>query len=280
MAIIRDIDDRQMPLLDHLVELRNRLMYSCAALFVGFLVCYFFAEDIYDFLVQPLADIYRGQTGRRMIYTGLAEAFFTYIKVAFWAGAFLTFPFIATQLWLFIAPGMYKNEKQAFLPFLLATPVLFFLGGAMAYYIIFPLAWRFFVSFETTGADGTLPIELEARVAEYLSLVMKMIFAFGLSFQLPVGLTLMGRVGLITSQQLVQNRKFAIVGVVVVAAIITPPDVISQIGLAIPILLLYEISILAVRIIERRRAEAEAAEAAEAEPAGPSSAGSDLDPNR
>jgi sec-independent protein translocase protein TatC len=267
MAIIRDIDDRQMPLLDHLIELRNRLMYSCAALFLGFLVCYFFAQNIYDFLVQPLADIYQGQTGRRMIYTGLAEAFFTYVKVAFWAGAFLTFPFVATQLWLFIAPGLYKNEKQAFLPFLLATPVLFFLGGAMAYYIIFPLAWRFFVSFETAGGDGSLPIELEARVAEYLSLVMKMIFAFGLSFQLPVGLTLMGRVGLISSQQLVQNRKFAIVGVFVVAAIITPPDIISQIGLAIPILALYEISIVAVRMIERRRAEAEAAEESKGEPA-------------
>jgi sec-independent protein translocase protein TatC len=267
MAIIRDIDDRQMPLLDHLIELRNRLMYACGAIFIGFLICYFFAEEIYDFLVQPLADIYQGQTGRRMIYTGLAEAFFTYVKVAFWAGAFLTFPFVATQLWLFIAPGLYKNEKQAFLPFLLATPVLFFLGGAMAYYIIFPLAWRFFVSFETAGGDGSLPIELEARVAEYLSLVMKMIFAFGLSFQLPVGLTLMGKVGLITSQQLVQNRRFAIVGVFVVAAIITPPDIISQIGLAIPILLLYEISIVAVRMIERRRAEAEAAEESEGEPA-------------
>jgi sec-independent protein translocase protein TatC len=268
MAIIRDIDDRQMPLLDHLIELRNRLMYACAALFVGFLACYFFAEDIYAFLVQPLADIYQGQTGRRMIYTGLAEAFFTYVKVAFWAGAFLTFPFVAIQLWLFIAPGLYKNEKQAFLPFLLATPVLFFLGGAMAYYIIFPLAWRFFVSFESAGGDGSLPIELEARVAEYLSLVMKMIFAFGLSFQLPVGLTLMGRVGLITSQQLVQNRKFAIVGVFIVAAVITPPDIISQIGLAIPILTLYEISIVAVRMIERRRADAEAAEEANAESAG------------
>jgi sec-independent protein translocase protein TatC len=273
MAMIRDIDDRQMPLLDHLIELRNRLMYSCAALFLGFLVCYFFAQDIYDFLVQPLADIYQGQTGRRMIYTGLAEAFFTYVKVAFWAGAFLTFPFVATQLWLFIAPGLYKNEKQAFLPFLLATPVLFFLGGAMAYYIIFPLAWRFFVSFESAGGDGSLPIELEARVAEYLSLVMKMIFAFGLSFQLPVALTLMGRVGLISADTLARNRKYAIVGVFVVAAIITPPDIISQIGLAIPILVLYELSIIAVRMMERRRAEAEAAEEAEDE----SASGTDLD---
>ncbi len=257
MAIIKDLDDRQMPLLDHLIELRNRLMYSCIAIFLGFLVCYFFAEDIYAFLVQPLADIYQGQTGRRMIYTGLAEAFFTYIKVAFWAGAFLTFPFVATQLWLFIAPGLYRDEKKAFLPFLAATPVLFFLGGAMVYYFIFPLAWRFFLSFETTGADGGLPIELEARVGEYLSLVMKLIFAFGLSFQLPVALTLMGRVGLISADALVRNRKYAIVGVFVVAAVITPPDIISQIGLAIPIILLYEISIWLAVLTERKRKEKE-----------------------
>jgi sec-independent protein translocase protein TatC len=263
MAILKDIDDRQLPLLDHLVEFRNRLMYSAIAIFLGFVVCYFFAEDIYQFLVQPLADAYQGQTGRRMIYTGLAEAFFTYVKVAFWAGTFLTFPFVAIQLWLFIAPGLYRTEKQAFLPFLAATPVLFFLGGAMVYYLIFPLAWRFFLSFETPGGDGTLPIELEARVGEYLSLVMKLIFAFGLCFQLPVALTLMGRVGLISADSLARNRKYAVVGVFVVAAVITPPDIISQIGLAIPILLLYEISIIAVRIVERRRAEAEAAEEAE-----------------
>jgi len=273
--MLKDIDDREMPLLDHLIELRNRLVYSCIAILGGFLVCYFFAEQIYQFLVDPLADIYEGQTGRRMIYTGLTEAFFTYLKVAFWAGAFLTFPFVATQLWLFIAPGLYKNEKQAFMPFLVATPILFFMGGAMVYYFIFPLAWRFFLSFETPGGEGVMPIELEARVSEYLSLVMKLIFAFGLSFQLPVALTLMGRVGLITSEQLKRNRKFAIVGVFAVAALITPPDVISQIGLGVPIILLYELSIIAVRIVERWRAEAEAAEAAEAgESPG---AGSDLD---
>jgi sec-independent protein translocase protein TatC len=276
MAIIKDIDDRQMPLLDHLIELRNRLMYSCAAIFIGFLVCYFFSEQIYAFLVRPLADIYQGQTGRRMIYTGLAEAFFTYVKVAFWAGAFLTFPFVAVQLWMFIAPGLYRNEKQAFLPFLAATPILFFLGGAMAYYVIFPLAWRFFVSFETPGGDGMLPIELEARVGEYLSLVMKLIFAFGLCFQLPVALTLMGRVGLITSQQLSSNRRYAIVAVFAVAAVLTPPDVISQVGLAIPILILYELSILAVRWVEKRRAQEEAAEAA----AESAAAGPEPDPGR
>jgi sec-independent protein translocase protein TatC len=260
MALLKDLDDREMPLLDHLIELRNRLMYSCAAILAGFLLCYFVADDIYAFLVRPLADIYEGQAGRRMIYTGLTEAFFTYLKVAFWGGAFLAFPFVSVQLWMFIAPGLYRNEKEAFLPFLAATPVLFFMGGAVAYYLVFPLAWRFFVSFETPGTGGGLPIELEARVAEYLSLVMKLIFAFGISFQLPVALTLMGRVGLISAEGLVRNRKFAIVGVFVAAAILTPPDVISQIGLGVPILILYELSIVAVRMMERKRAAAEAAE--------------------
>ena len=265
--MIKDIDDREMPLLDHLIELRNRLMYSAIAILLGFVVCYFFAEQIYAFLVRPLAEFYEGQTGRRMIYTSLTEAFFTYIKVAFFAGAFITFPFVASQLYLFIAPGLYRNEKQAFLPFLCATPVLFFMGGAMVYYVIFPLAWRFFVSFETAGVEGSLPIELEARVGEYLDLVMKLIFAFGLSFQLPVALTLMGRVGLVTSAGLVRNRKYAIVAVFVVAALITPPDIISQIGLGIPIIFLYELSIYLVRMAEKKKAAAEGEEESEADTA-------------
>jgi sec-independent protein translocase protein TatC len=250
-------DENRMPLMDHLIELRNRLVYAVGALFIAFLACYFVAEDIFNFLVRPLADVYAGQEGRRMIFTGLHETFFTYIKVAFFAGGFLSFPIIATQIWMFIAPGLYKNEKRAFLPYLIATPVLFFMGGALVYYFVFPLAWQFFVSFETPGGPGQLPIQLEARVAEYLSLVMKLIFAFGLCFQLPIALTLMGRVGIVSSAGLAAKRKYAIVITFIVAAVLTPPDIISQVGLAIPVMLLYEISILSVKIVEKKRKEAD-----------------------
>jgi len=254
----------KMPLVDHLTELRQRLMRSLVSILVLFFICYYFSAEIYGFLVQPLAQILDDMGGnRRLIFTALHEAFFTYIKVAFFAALFLSFPFVAIQIWMFIAPGLYKDEKRAFAPFLIATPILFFMGGALVYYFIFPLAWKFFLSFETAGVAGGLPIQLEAKVDQYLSLVMQLIFAFGLCFELPVVMTLLGRVGLVTSKGMADKRRYAVVIAFVAAAVLTPPDVISQIGLAIPTILLYEISIISVRIVEKKRRETEEAEDAE-----------------
>jgi len=239
------INDKPMPLLDHLIELRTRLLWSMGAFMLCFFLCYYFSKEIYSFLAQPLADILINRGGnRRLIYTALYEAFFTYLKVSFFGAAFLAFPVIASQIYMFVAPGLYRSEKRAFLPFLLATPVLFVGGAALAYYFVFPAAWTFFLSFETSDGAGGLPVQLEAKVSEYLGLVMRLIFAFGLAFQLPVLLTLLAKVGIITQAGLKKYRRYAYVGMFIIAAIITPPDVITQTGLAIPLILLYEISIV------------------------------------
>ncbi len=250
-------DDLRMPLLEHLIELRKRLLISLVAFFVVFVACYFVSRQIYGFLVEPLARVMEkhGDVHRHMIYTSLTEAFWTYVRVAAFAAAFFCFPIWAGQIWAFVAPGLYKHERRAFAPFLVATPVLFVAGAALLYYIVLPMAWNFFLSFESLGADtGGLPIELQAKVGEYLSLVMHLVFAFGLAFQMPVALTLLTRVGIISSTDLVEKRRYAIVGVFIAAAVLTPPDIISQLSLAVPMLLLYELSILSARWIERDQA--------------------------
>ena len=248
-----ELNENKQPLLAHLVELRSRLIKTMIMITLLFVIFYLFADNIYNFLVQPYANAVEGEEGRRLIFTALHETFFTYIRVALFAALFISLPFLLIQLWIFVAPGLYKNEKNVVAPYLLATPILFILGSALVYYLIMPLAIKFFLSFESIGGNGALPIQLEAKVNEYLSLIMRLILAFGLCFQLPVALTLMARVGLVSSEGLKKNRKYVIVGIFAIAAILTPPDPISQIGLGIPILLLYELSIIAVSFIEKRK---------------------------
>jgi sec-independent protein translocase protein TatC len=251
------IDDKPMPLLDHLIELRRRLLWSAVAFMICFAGAYYVADEIYYFLAKPLADILReqGNADPHLIYTQLYEAFFTRIKVAFFGGAFVAFPVIATQIWLFVAPGLYRSEKRALLPFLAATPILFLLGAALAYYFVFPFAWRFFASFQSNTGGGGVPIQLLPRVGEYLDLVMKMIFAFGITFQLPVALTLLAKVGITSSKALRRFRRYAYVGMFIIAAILAPPDIITQCGLALPLIALYEISIVSARLVEPKPVE-------------------------
>ena len=257
-AVTEDpINDKPMPLLDHLIELRRRLLWSAVAFAVCFAVCYHFSEQIYSFLVQPLADILKTRgDNRRLIFTELTEAFFTYLKVAFFGAAFISFPVVATQVYLFVAPGLYRSEKRAFTPFLVATPFLFVAGAALAYYFVFPAAWSFFLSFESRDGAGGLPVQLEAKVSEYLNLVMKLIFAFGVAFQMPVLLTLLAKVGILSSASLKKYRRYAYVGMFIIAAIITPPDVITQTGLAVPLIILFEISIFTAGLVETKPVDA------------------------
>ena len=238
----------------HFVELRSRLLNSLIFIFIVFVISYIFAEQIYNFLVEPYAKAVRDeQISRRLIFTALHETFITYIKVAFFAAIFLGSPVLLIQIYKFIAPGLYKNEKRAILPYLISTPILFLLGGLLVYFLVMPLAIKFFLSFESLGSSTSLPIQLEAKVNEYLSLVMRLIFAFGISFQLPILLNLLARIGIVNSDYLRTRRRYVIVIIFALAAILTPPDPITQVGLAIPLLLLYELSIFTVKFTEKKQ---------------------------
>ena len=263
-----DIDASKAPLIEHLIELRRRLMWTLLAVFLAFLVCFWFAKPIYNLLLWP----YRVAAGTdapiEMIYTAPQEFFFTQVKLALFGAVFIAFPVIASQVYMFVAPGLYRRERQAFVPFLIATPILFLLGAALVYFVAMPLAMTFFLSMQQTD-DTQVQIHLTARVSEYLSLIMALILGFGICFQLPVVLTLLARAGMITADGLKRYRRHAIFGVFVVAAVLTPPDPISQIALAVPTVLLYELSIYAVKLAERKHAAAQpaAAKPAAAKPA-------------
>ena len=250
MAVIKDIDESQAPLLDHLIELRGRLVRCVLALALAFGVCLYFADPILGFLIQPLKNAFPVGEGQ-LIFTKLYEVFFVELKVALFAGFCLSFPIIANQLWAFIAPGLYAKEKRAFLPFPLATPILFGMGAALAYYVVMPTAFRWFLGFE--GTAGGMEIQALPTANEYLGLVMQFILAFGMSFLLPVLLLLLHRAGLVTRDQLVSARRYVIVLIVALAAIITPPDPGSQLLLAVPLLLLFEGSLVLMRLTDRRR---------------------------
>lgn len=244
--------DTEMSLVEHLLELRGRLLWSLGLFAVAFIAIYPNANHVFSWLVTPLADLLADEAGRRLIYTGLPEAFLTYIKITLFSAFVLSFPIFAYHLWRFIAPGFYKEERKAFLLFLLATPMLFLLGAGFAFYGVIPAAWKFFLSYESTAVTTGLPIQLEARVSEYLSMTLQMIIAFGLCFQLPLVLLLLSKLGVIKVSSLREKRRYAIVGILIAAAVLTPPDVVSMMGLAVPLYVLYEISIFLVKLRETK----------------------------
>ena len=271
MSDATDPNEGSMSLMEHLTELRNRIGIVFIIFIVIFLACFIrpfgsgtpnFADLTYFWLQAPLA---AREEVSRMIFTGLHEGFFTQVKVAFFVSICVSFPIILLQIWRFVAPGLYKNEQRAIFPFLLATPVLFAMGALMVYYLVIPLAWDFFLSFEMQGGEGALAIEVEPRISEYLSLVMRLMFAFGVSFELPVLLLLLVKAGLMTADGLASKRKYAILLAFIAAAILTPPDVISQVLLAVPVILLYELSILGARLIQKKQDDTEDASEAEDE---------------
>ncbi|MGY5777107.1 twin-arginine translocase subunit TatC [Rhizobium sp. LEGMi135b] len=252
-----DIDDKPQPLIEHLMELRTRLIWSIVAFFIAFIGCFAVAKHLFNYLVYPYKwavewahlDLAKSE----LIYTAPQEFFFTQVKVAMFGALVISFPIIAAQIYKFVAPGLYKNERNAFLPFLIASPILFLMGAALVYFFFTPMVMWFFLKMQQTPGDGQVGIALMPKVSEYLSLIMTLVFSFGLVFQLPVITTLLARVGLLTSTWLAEKRKFAIVFAFIVAAVLTPPDPMSQIGLALPTILLYEISIYAARLVERQR---------------------------
>ena len=243
---------KEMSLIDHITELRKRLLWIFVYIIIIFIICFYFAENLFAFLARPLVNLLDTNNGQGFIYTALQEAFFTELRIAFFFALFFSFPLIAIQIWKFIAPGLYTKERKAFLPFLIATPILFFAGGSMVYYLISPVAWKFFLSYQNMNSAG-IPIRLEAKMGEYLNLMMRFIFAFGLAFQLPVVITLLAKANLVAYKTLKKSRKYAIVMAFLAAAFLTHPDPFSQISLALPIIFLYEISIYLAKIIEKNK---------------------------
>ena len=259
---MKDIDDTQAPLLEHLIELRSRLLKCVVALFLGFILCFVFSDELFAILVHPLKQAF-GAAGGKLVYTKLYEAFFVQVKVALFGSFFLSFPIIANQLWAFVAPGLYAQEKKALLPFLLATPILFLAGASLAYFVVMPTAFHFFLEFQ--GQAGGLQIEALPSADAYLGLVMQFVLAFGISFLLPVLLMLLNRAGLVSREQLVGVRRYMIVGAFILAAVLTPPDVVSQLMLAVPLVLLYELALIGIWFTDRKRAGKDVEEGEEGE---------------